>query len=191
MAEKRTDRDLVVAGWARAELDWEGHAEAHCAALAGGDEAGAKSHSGRCVFLAREAFAVGDPRLATALANHAACLARQADEAAGELWQEAVEHWARSDSWIAAMTAPRVAKSSLFHMRMEQRHRPAYEARWRAKWQELGEEAKARLASADPAGPVEADAAGAALARWRRERPAMLNDTRKLMAAVILLLPGR
>ena len=30
--------------------------------------------------------------------------------------------------------------------------------------------------------------AGDALARWRRERPAMLNDTRKLMAAALLLL---
>jgi hypothetical protein len=27
-----------------------------------------------------------------------------------------------------------------------------------------------------------------AFARWRRERPAMLNDTRKLMAAAFLLL---
>lgn len=190
MADRWTDHDLVVAGWARAELDWENHAEAHCAALAGGDEAGAKSHSGRCVFLAREAFAIDDPRLATAVANHAACLAREGDEAAGELWQEAQERWPRCDSWIAAMTAPRVAKSSLFHMRMEQRHRPAYETRWRAKWQELAGEARARLTAADPAALVEADLAAAALARWRRERPAMLNDTRKLMAAVFLLLPG-
>jgi hypothetical protein len=33
--------------------------------------------------------------------------------------------------------------------------------------------------------------AAEALALWRRERPAMLNDTRKLMAAAFLLLaPG-
>ena len=31
-------------------------------------------------------------------------------------------------------------------------------------------------------------AAAESLARWRRERPAMLNDTRKLMAAAFLLL---
>ncbi len=41
-----------------------------------------------------------------------------------------------------------------------------------------------------------ADGSGGALPaavlcdRWRRECPAMLNDTRKLMAAVILLAPG-
>ena len=33
-------------------------------------------------------------------------------------------------------------------------------------------------------GAIAADA----VARWRRERPAMLNDTRKLMAAAFLLL---
>jgi hypothetical protein len=29
------------------------------------------------------------------------------------------------------------------------------------------------------------------LARWRREKPAMLNDTRKLMAAAVLLVAER
>jgi hypothetical protein len=33
-----------------------------------------------------------------------------------------------------------------------------------------------------------AGTASDASARWRRERPAMLNDTRKLMAAAFLLL---
>jgi hypothetical protein len=89
------------------------------------------------------------------------------------------------------MSAPRVARSSLFHMRMEQRHRATYEDRWRVKWHDLAEEARARLLAADPAGPADPAAAAAALARWQRERPAMLNDTRKLIAAVLLLLPGQ
>jgi hypothetical protein len=87
------------------------------------------------------------------------------------------------------MTAPRVARSSLFHLRMEQRHRPAYEARWRIKWAELAAEARERI-GAGAFTLIPAEQAGECLARWRRERPAMLNDTRKLMAAVFLLACG-
>jgi hypothetical protein len=96
--------------------------------------------------------------------------------------------WRRADPWIARMDAPRVARSSLFHMRMEVRHRDTYRARWQERWTEIAAEARARLAALDaPHEPLDATAAES-LARWRRERPAMLNDTRKLMAAAFLLL---
>jgi len=186
-----SDHELLVAGWSRDDVDWEAEAAAHCEALARGSEADARARSGGCLFRARERFAANDPRLATSLANHAASLARQGDAAAASLWQEAASAWPRSRTWIASMSAPRVARSSLFHMRMEQRHRATYEDRWRVKWHDLAEEARTRLFAADPAGPADAASAAAALARWQRERPAMLNDTRKLMAAVLLLLPGR
>ena len=88
------------------------------------------------------------------------------------------------------MTAPRMARSSLFHLRMEQRHRPAYEERWQVKWHELAAEARGRIMDSGHT-LVSGEEAAALLARWRRERPAMLNDTRKLMAAVILLATQR
>lgn len=188
MAENWTDQDLIAAGWARAELDWEQHTEAFAEALAREDREAARSESGRAVFLAREALASDDPRLGTALANRGFLLFAEGEEAAAELMSEAAAVWGRTGDWIAAMTAPRVARSSLFHMRMETRHRDTYEQRWRIKWLEFAEEARAALAL-PPKMPNPA-AAGAALARWRRERPAMLNDTRKLMAARLLLLPG-
>lgn len=188
MAEAWTDQDLISAGWARAELDWEQHTEAFAEALAAEDLEAARSQSGRAVFLAREALASDDPRLGTALANRGFFLFAEGEDAAAGLMSEAAEVWGRTDAWIAAMTAPRVARSSLFHLRMEERHRETYEQRWRIKWLEFAEEARAALAlppkAPDPAGAAEA------LARWRRERPAMLNDTRKLMAARLLLLPG-
>jgi hypothetical protein len=192
--EAWSNHELVVAGWAQHDLDWEDAAAAHCAALAGArgaaNDTDVGAHSGRCLFVARESFAADDPRLATALANHAASLARQGDTAAAGIWREAHDAWSRCTPWLAAMTAPRAARSSLFHMRMEQRHRATYEERWRIKWRDMAEEARARLHAADPARPADPAAAAAALARWRRERPAMLNDTRKLMAATLLLLPG-
>ena len=190
MPETWSDHDLFAAGWKRADIDWEDAAAALCGELARGQDTRAKAHAGRCLFLAREAFAGDDPRLATSLANYARCLAGENDPAGDSLWREARRRWPLARSWIASMSAPRVARSSLFHMRMEQRHRATYEERWRIKWHELAQDAKARLDAADPARPVDREAAAGALERWRRERPAMLNDTRKLMAAVLLLLPG-
>jgi hypothetical protein len=186
-----SNHELIVAGWSRDDLDWEADAAAHCAALAQGSEAEALAHSGACLLRAREFLAADDPRLATSLANHAARLARHGDAVASGLWREARDAWPRCKSWIAAMSAPRVARSSLFHMRMEQRHRDTYEERWRLKWRDMAESAGARLQAADPAAPGDPAAAAAALARWQRECPAMLNDTRKLMAATLLLLPGQ
>ena len=56
------------------------------------------------------------------------------------------------------------------------------------RWQEIAAEARARLEAVDAANAPSPANAADALARWRRERPAMLNDTRKLMAAAYLLL---
>jgi hypothetical protein len=86
------------------------------------------------------------------------------------------------------MDAPRMARSSMFHLRMEVLHRDTYRARWRERWGEIAAEARARLEALTAGEDAGGEAAAAALARWRRERPAMLNDTRKLMAAAFLLL---
>jgi hypothetical protein len=185
VAESWSAADLLAAGWSPADLEWEALTAEAMAALAAGDEERARSATGRALFLSRQKLAGGDPRLASAVANHGALLARRGDDAGPLLLSEGRGLWARADQWIARMTAPRVARSSLFHMRMEQRHRATYEERWRVKWAALTEDARARLAEKVPCDQA---AAGEALARWRRERPAMLNDTRKLMAAVYLLI---
>jgi hypothetical protein len=173
------------------DLDWEAEAAAHCAALARGSEADALAHSGACLLLGapvlcrRRSPPCDLARQSRRQPGAPAAMPPRRPLAGGE------DAWPRCTSWIAAMSAPRVARSSLFHMRMEQRHRATYEERWRLKWRDMAEEARARLQAADPAGPADPAAAAAALARWQRECPAMLNDTRKLMAATLLLLPGQ
>jgi hypothetical protein len=73
-------------------------------------------------------------------------------------------------------------------MRMEARHRAAYRSRWLERWREIAVEATARNEALLASPGEHGIDAGDVLARWRRERPAMLNDTRKLMAAAFLLL---
>jgi hypothetical protein len=187
VAERWSQAELVRAGWSEAELEWEGLGEAASDALGAGDAEAAKTTAGAALRIARERFEAADPRLATSLVLQALALSA-ADAAAktAHLLEDAERIWSACDPWIERLTAPRTARSSMFHMRMEQRHRDTYEERWRVKWAQLAGEARARLAALERGAP-DAAASTAAAARWRRERPAMLNDTRKLMAAVLLM----
>jgi hypothetical protein len=183
-----TFEQLIAAGWSEHDLEWESASEAAMERLAAGRLDQAREHVASCVRIAHASFPDDDPRLGTSLYNHGAALIAAGDEqSSGRTLTDADAAWKRCDSWVAAMTAPRVARSSMFHMRMEQRHRATYEERWRAKWAELVAEARGEVEGSGRLRLVSAEAAGARLGRWRRERPAMLNDTRKLMAAVLLL----
>ena len=190
MAERWSVTELLSAGWTEADPVWEATTERAAEAAAQGDCERAKTEAGHALQLARAGFDPGDPRLGTSLANYGLCLRLAGDAGSHEtLYREALDVWCRADAWIARMDAPRVARSSLFHMRMEARHRDVYRERWLKRWREMADEATGRIAELRNAKDVVAATAAAdALARWRRERPAMLNDTRKLMAAAFLLL---
>ena len=191
VAEAWTIQELLSAGWSEADLAWEQSAERTAGAVARNDHVGAKDEAGGALRLARAEFAAIDPRLGTSLANFGLALHLSGDSNVAPLLREAADVWRSADPWIARMDAPRVARSSLFHMRMELRHRETYRARWQERWQEIAAEARERLGALS-ALPVGLDvAAEESLGRWRRERPAMLNDTRKLMAAAYLLLAPR
>ncbi|MGH6736195.1 MAG: hypothetical protein ACRECX_08955 [Methyloceanibacter sp.] len=189
MPEAWSAKELLSAGWREADLAWEKTAERTAAAVARRDTAQAKDEAGQTLQLARAEFEPIDPRLGTSLANYGLCLSLGGPiEDNAFLFREALGVWRSTGPWIARLDAPRVARSSLFHMRMEAQHRATYRARWQQRWQEIAAEATARLeALVDSQGVVDLPAADA-LALWRRERPAMLNDTRKLMAAAFLLL---
>ena len=189
MAETWSVTELLSAGWTEADPAWEATTERAAEAAAQGNHERAKTEAGHALQLARADFDPGDPRLGTSLANYGVCLRLAGDAGSHEaLFREALEVWRRADAWIARMDAPRVARSSLFHMRMEARHREIYRERWLKLWKEIADEATAKVAALSDTSYLQAAAAADALARWRRERPAMLNDTRKLMAAAFLLL---
>ena len=189
MAEAWSATELLSAGWTESDPAWEAAAEGAAEAIVRKDATYAKDEAGYALQLARSDFDPGDPRLGTSLANYGLCLRFARDAGSHEaLFREAHDVWRRADAWIARMDAPRVARSSLFHMRMEARHRDTYRARWQERWREMALEAKARLEALNACPGAPAGTASDASARWRRERPAMLNDTRKLMAAAFLLL---
>ena len=189
VAETWSIQELLQAGWSEADLAWEATAERTAEAVAREDHTKAKGSAGEALQLARANFASNDPRLGTSLANYGMCLSLSGrSEDSMFLFREGLDVWRQSPGWIAHMEAPRMARSSLFHMRMEARHRSTYRARWQERWREIAAEATARSEALIVSPGVPVATAADALARWRRERPAMLNDTRKLMAAAFLLL---
>lgn len=189
VAETWSIQELLQAGWSEADLAWEATAERTAEAVAREDHTKAKGSAGEALQLARANFASNDPRLGTSLANYGMCLSLSGrSEDSMFLFREGLDVWRQSPGWIAHMEAPRMARSSLFHMRMEARHRSTYRARWQERWREIAAEATARSEALIVSPGVPVPAGADAFARWRRERPAMLNDTRKLMAAAFLLL---
>ncbi len=188
-AESWNATELLAAGWTEADLAWEQTEERVVEAVAENDIPRAKKDAGDALRIARENFESIDPRLGTSLANFGICLKLSGDVDIAGLLREALDVWRGAGPWIARMDAPRVARSSLFHMRMEARHRETYRERWQIRWQEITTETVARLEALEKSLAVVSPVDGQkVLARWRRERPAMLNDTRKLMAAAFLLL---
>jgi len=84
-----------------------------------------------------------------------------------------------------AQIAPR-ARSSLFHLRMEARHRATFHANFRRRLTAIaGETAETIAALTAPRGPGHRH-----FSRWRGEKPPVFDDTRKILAAC-LLLPDR
>lgn len=181
-------QELINAGWTEDDLAWETLTERMFASSVDGDAGQAKADAGEALRLARESFEPIDPRLGTSLANFGICLALAGDkDALPSLVTKGLETWRSTTPWIARMQAPRVARSSMFHLRMEALHRDTYRATWQKRWHEMAEDAARRLTALRKAAGVTAPDRER-LATWRRERPAMLNDTRKLIAAVSLLL---
>jgi hypothetical protein len=180
--------DVLSAGWTEADLAWEAAAEHTADAVSQSDCMRAKDEASQSLRIARAEFEPIDPRLGTSLANYGLCLRLSGDnQGVASLLLKGLEAWRGVDPWIARMRAPRVARSSLFHMRMEALHRDTYRALWQKRWREIAADAKKRLEALNAPNAVVAPDTDA-LALWRRERPAMLNDTRKLMAAAFLLL---
>ena len=191
MAESWSIPELVNAGWSEADIQWEGLMADAVSAFGSEDRERAKSLAGQCVQIARDRFDENDPRLGASLANYAVLLRETGGpDGVDALLDEARSVWSACDPWIENMSAPRVARSSLFHMRMEQKHRDTYEDRWRIKWQDMVQDARTRVNALSAAPGLEAEQAAEVHTRWQRECPAMLNDTRKLMAAAVLMLPG-
>ncbi len=178
--ERRLARD---AGWSAADLRWERLSEA----AIGHWQAGRRRRAGWLFHLACWQARLGlprhDRRIATGLINlgivagPGTALAKRRFAAARRAWEAATGDVARMQ------VRPR-SRSSLFHLRMEARHRDTYLANARRRLDAMVRETGDSLAA------LERGAAPAHrhFARWRGERPATFDDLRKLLSACLLIV---
>ena len=180
-------RDLAAAraaGWKAADLDWELKSEEALRLVASGcpDRAGRLWRE--ALEIARSAFEVTDLRLGTSLANVAVCHRSEGAESdAAALLAEAREIWDSSEDCIERIDLDRRAGSSLFHLRLEHRHRAVYDDNARRWLHGFARDARARLRALEEKRPAPRHD----FERWRAERPARYGEVRKLLAACLLL----
>ena len=85
---------------------------------------------------------------------------------------------------LCATSLPaRRARSSLFHMRMEAKHWDTYRANMRTRFARFAAEAGDCLEALAEDRPPPHRLRG----RWRAEKPGVFDDTRKLLAAALLI----
>ena len=79
-----------------------------------------------------------DPRLAGSLNNLAIAFRIEKDfEQAARCYRTALENWELASHWIDGMRLTQRARSSLFHLRLERRHRKKYDDMARRSYQKL------------------------------------------------------
>ncbi|MYG25323.1 MAG: tetratricopeptide repeat-containing protein [Boseongicola sp. SB0677_bin_26] len=177
-------RAALAAGWRRSDILWERWQERGNAAWASGDVSLARRQFLLAWYLASFFFHRGDPRMATSIAN-VGFIAREAGQfgRASRHYALARRLWADVPGVLDGLEfRPRV-RSSLFHMRMETRHRKTYEASMRARIANFVTEAGQALEAAEAGAP----SPHRLYERWRGERPAVFDDSRKLLGAVLLI----
>ena len=144
-----------------AEQCWEARVRDGLAAFQAGRVGEAYAAWRSAAAIAR-AFAADDPRRAASRTHLALCHAASGSPAkARRAFRRALRAWEAAEAWVARMNVGQRARSSGFHLRLEQKHRPSYDALARAECAKLlGAGRAAALAGAahlarDPAAALE------------------------------------
>jgi len=178
-------RAARAAGWARSDVLWERLMEDGNTSYLAGEIARARSLFRRADLLSRFAFRKTDLRRATAAANLALLAMRDGrHERARRHQRRAIKIWKHAPEEIAALYIGPRARSSLYHLRMEVRHRETFHNNLRARFSRFaGETEEALHCLTDPL-PLP----HRFHARWLGERPGFHDDTRKFLAACLLII---
>ena len=182
--DDRQVRAARAAGWQRRDIWWEHWQEAANAALAAGRTREAIRGFRRAGWLGRLLLPSGDPRRATSEANLGLAARLAGHEArARARYARAAALWQDVAARIPALEVRPRSRSSLFHLRMEARHRDTFRANLETRLGKFVAETGACLAAlAEGHTPPHR-----LYPRWKGEKPAIHDDMRKLLAACLLV----
>ncbi|MCZ4352357.1 tetratricopeptide repeat protein [Roseovarius aestuarii] len=178
-------RIALQAGWRQSDILWEKLMEDANAAWVSGDVPRAARFFRRAYWVAKLWFGRSDLRQATVQAN-LGVLARHAGRAdrATAYFRRAAAVWdAQAHSAIDTMQIAPRARSSLFHLRMEARHRATYHNNFRLRLGRIGAEVRTAIGEMERGRQPSCRL----YTRWRGERPNVYDDTRKVLGACLLI----
>ena len=116
-----------------AEQRWEERVRDGLAAFQAGRIDAAYAAWRSAAAIAR-AFDAADPRRAASRTHLALCHAASGEATkARQAFRRALQAWESAETWVARMSVGQRARSSGFHLRLEQKHRPSYDALARAE----------------------------------------------------------
>jgi hypothetical protein len=172
------------AGWSRGDRAWEQLQEQGNTQLRAGDIAAAQKLWRQAWWVALWRFSWRDMRWATTLANLALAdrLAGRGDRARRR-YARARRIWAGADGFIATMRVAPRPRSALFPMQMAGRHWDTYTQNARIRMTVFTRATATALAALEQGQPV----ACQLYSRWKAEKPAVFDDTRRLLAAALLI----
>lgn len=174
--------------WRRAESAWERLQEAGTARLAAGDATAAARAFRRAGWVALLGLPRGDPRQATTLANLGLADRLAGREArARRRYARARAAWEGVDRFIAGMEIARRTRSARVDGRMTAPHLETYRRNMRIRMTGFARTTAAALAALEQGAPVTARLAE----RWPAEKPPVHDDTRRLLAAALLVAVPR
>ncbi|SMD08095.1 hypothetical protein [Primorskyibacter flagellatus] len=184
----RSDAEMKMAraaGWSRADLVWERLLEAGNLAWAEGVQAKAASRFRQADLLTRLCFDRNDLRRATCHANLSLiAMAGNKPHRAALHQARALQIWKTAASQIATMNVAPRSRSSLFHLRLEAKHRDTFHDNMRKRFSNFAAETEETLRMLTAPAPSR----HRHFSRWRGERPNVYDDTRKIMGACLLII---
>lgn len=181
-------RAALAAGWRRFDLHWERLQETGNEAYLTGNIRKAARAWRWASWIARLTFAASDPRRVPTLANLALIdRAHGRESRARKRYGAAAKQWREVNGFIETMTIARRARSSLFHLRMEALHWDTYTDNARTRFRAFATETTQALAALEQGQPVECRL----FERWRGEKPSVFDDTRKFLAAALMIGGGK
>ncbi|MDE0113731.1 MAG: tetratricopeptide repeat-containing protein [Albidovulum sp.] len=177
-------REALFSGWSRWDLVWERLQENANRAIRNDDKLAACARIVAASVLAAVAFSKNDPRAATSVANFAfAANSFGAAKFANWRYRAARNMWNGAGNALNDMKIKPRARSSVFHMRMEIKHRDAYRANMARRMKKFIDETGECLDCL-----IEKRSVTHRLySRWRGEKPPLFDDTRKILGACLLL----
>lgn len=188
---RRDDREMQAAraaGWSRVDLVWERLMEAGNGRYCEGRIAKSAAFFRQADLLARLVFDRSDLRRATSAASLARIAMRNGNLTRAEGFQRrALRIWRNAPEQIAQMKIAPRSRSSLFHLRLEVKHRDTFHDNTRTRLARIAAETEETLRALSAPTPKP----HRHFSRWRGERPGMYDDTRKIMGACLLIIDQR